>query len=411
MRWNDNENIGMCATSPKSRTNSTPLHLGRWVLVLLSLIAPASWAAANDIADMLVQDAPSALRSDTEVIRFVESSAALQAEPEINAELVNSIESLSEVVVFPIWVAGPVTANAYSKITNKVAQAAGLGNIAVIYPDIGEPYRSVFRQIIEGIEDKAKGRVTSFAVGANSNAGDLNDTLRRSDTRVVIALGRQGVKATSSLDNDIDVVVGGVLTPPEKGARTLQVNTLSPDPALLFSRLKGMMPKARRIFTVYDPRQNEWLIELAKEGARAQGLELVPYRVQDLRSAVHAYQEILSIADGSRDALWLPQDSTSVEESTVLPLVLQESWASNLAVFSSSFSHVKRGVLFSLYPDNVELGRHLADNALGILATGGSAAAMSPLREVLMAVNLRTAKHLGLSTSRLQSFDMAFPEQ
>lgn len=401
----------MCATSPKSCTNSSPLQLGGWVLVLLSLIAPASWATANDIADMSVQDAPSALRGDAEVIRFVESSATLRVEPEINAELVSSIESLSEVVVFPIWVAGSVTANAYSKIANKVAQATGLGNIAVIYPDIGEPYRSVFRQIIEGIEDKAKGRVTSFAVGANSNAGDLNDTLRRSDTKVVIALGRQGVKATSSLDSDIDVVVGGVLTPPEKGARALQVNTLSPDPALLFSRLKGMMPKARRIFTVYDPRQNEWLIELAKEGARAQGLELVSYQVQDLRSAVHAYQEILSIADSSRDALWLPQDSTSVEESTVLPLVLQESWSSNLAIFSSSFSHVKRGVLFSLYPDNVELGRHLADNALGILAAGGSAAAMSPLREVLMAVNLRTAKHLGLSTGRLQSFDMAFPEQ
>jgi putative ABC transport system substrate-binding protein len=57
------------------------------------------------------------------------------------------------------------------------------------------------------------------------------------------------------------------------------------------------------------------------------------------------------------------------------------------------------------------LGRHLAGDALGILAAGGGVAAMSPLREVLMAVNLRTAKHLGLSTGRLQSFDMAFPEQ
>jgi putative ABC transport system substrate-binding protein len=36
---------------------------------------------------------------------------------------------------------------------------------------------------------------------------------------------------------------------------------------------------------------------------------------------------------------------------------------------------------------------------------------MLPLREVLMAINLRTAKHLGINTSRTQSFDMAFPEQ
>jgi putative ABC transport system substrate-binding protein len=108
----------------------------------------------------------------------------------------------------------------------------------------------------------------------------------------------------------------------------------------------------------------------------------------------------------------LPQDSTTVEESAVLPLVLQESWGRNLAVFSSSFGHVRRGVLFSLYPNNDELGRQLAGSALGFLASGRSeSSGMVPLRAVLMAINLRTAKHLGLNTSRPQSFDMTFPEQ
>jgi putative ABC transport system substrate-binding protein len=92
--------------------------------------------------------------------------------------------------------------------------------------------------------------------------------------------------------------------------------------------------------------------------------------------------------------------------------VLKESWDNNLAVFSSSFGHVRRGVLFSLYPNNVELGRHLAGSALGMIASGGSeVSSMLPLREVLIAINLRTAKHLGLTISRPQSFDMAFPEQ
>ena len=192
----------------------------------------------------------------------------------------------------------------------------------------------------------------------------------------------------------------------------MQVNSLSPDPALLFSRLKGMMPKARRVFTVYDPRQNAWMMRLAKEAAHEQGLELISYEAQDLRSAMHAYQEILATADSSQDALWLPQDSTTVEDSTVLPMVLQETWSRNLAVFSSSFGHVRRGVLFSLYPNNVELGRHLAGSALDFLASGADeASGMFPLREVLMAINLRTAKHLGLNTGRPQSFDMAFPEQ
>ena len=68
-------------------------------------------------------------------------------------------------------------------------------------------------------------------------------------------------------------------------------------------------------------------------------------------------------------------------------------------------------MLFSLYPDNAELGRHLAESALGFVASGDYGEhGMILLREVLMAVNLRTARHLGLNSSR-QSFDMVFPEQ
>ena len=101
-----------------------------------------------------------------------------------------------------------------------------------------------------------------------------------------------------------------------------------------------------------------------------------------------------------------------MEESTVLPMVLKESWDRNLAVFSSSFGHVRRGVLFSLYPNNVELGRHLGGSALNFMTSGSNeTSGMLPLREVLMAVNLRTARHLGVNTNRAQNFDMSFPEQ
>lgn len=303
-------------------------------------------------------------------------------------------------------------ASADASPARKIALVSGGGSIAVIYPDIGEPYRTVFAQIIGGIEDRAKMQVGKYAVGQNVDIAELKNTLRSQEVKVVIALGRQGMKIAATLDRNIGVVVGGVIMPPENEMRDLPVNSLSPDPALLFSHLKRLVPAAQRVFTVYDPRQNAWMMRLAKDAARAQGLELMVYEAQDLRGAVHAYQEIFAAADNRRDALWLLQDSTTVEDGSVLPLVLNESWAHNLAVFSSSFGHVRRGVLFSLYPDNAGLGRHLADTALGFLASGDyGERGMILLREVLMAINLRTAKHLGLNTSLTQGFDMAFPEQ
>jgi putative ABC transport system substrate-binding protein len=92
-------------------------------------------------------------------------------------------------------------------------------------------------------------------------------------------------------------------------------------------------------------------------------------------------------------------------------LVLQESWSQDIAVFSSNFVHVRRGVLFSLYPDNVALGKSLAGLAQGMLVSGNDGThGMLPLRDVQSAVNLRTAQHLGINPARQQGFDLIFPE-
>lgn len=296
----------------------------------------------------------------------------------------------------------------------RLAAAGGsIGPIAVLYPDIGEPYRSVFWKIIEGIEDKTNAKVASYAVGPNFNPQTVSSDLKRQDIKVVIALGRNGLKAAGTLDREFGVIGGGVVSPPENETRSGTILSLAPDPSLLFSRLKALSPKIQRIHVVYDPRQSAWLIKLAREAARNHGHELVAIEAQDLKSALAIYQNILANADGKRDALWLPQDSTTVEESLVLPLVLQESWNRGIPVFSSNVSHVKRGALFALYPNNVEIGRNLAASALGIVAGTASARGLLPMRDVLTAFNTRTANHLGInpSSSQQQDFSLLFPEQ
>lgn len=284
--------------------------------------------------------------------------------------------------------------------------------LAVVYPDIGEPYRSVFTAIIEGIEDRLKTRVSSYAIGTPGNAQALVRELRRREVRTVILLGRNGLKLASLLDRQVGVVAGGVLSVPEGQAQSLSVLSLAPDPALLFAQLKSMVPGARRVLVVYDPRQNAWLLRLAREAARAQGLELAAHEAVDLKAAIRHYKDTLANADPKHDVLWLPQDATTVEDSAVVPLVMREAWNQNVPVFSSNVSHVKRGALFSLYPNNQALGRSLAAWALGHLASAPAPArGILPLRDVFVAVNTRTAQHLGLRLDDPpQRFDLVFPE-
>lgn len=284
-------------------------------------------------------------------------------------------------------------------------------SIAVIYPSIAEPYRQIFVKIIEGIESEVGSGIGDYPVYADTNISELKASLLNQNTKVVIALGRQGMQTATALNTDIGMVAGGVLTVPQNEVHGQTIISLAPEPALLFARMKTLMPATKRIFVVYDPGINGWLIKLAQEASRAQGLELITYEAQDLRSAVQAYQAIFAAADSRSDAVWLPQDSTTVEENSILPLVLQESWNRSIAVFSSNFSHVRRGVLFSLYPDNVALGRTLAGVAQSIARGEYVKRGMMPLRDVQSAVNLRTAQHLGINPVRVQGFDTAFPEQ
>ncbi|HYD96496.1 MAG TPA: ABC transporter substrate binding protein [Noviherbaspirillum sp.] len=292
------------------------------------------------------------------------------------------------------------------------ADTQAAGTLAVVYPDIGEPYRSVFAKIIEGIEDGARSAVRSYPIAANQDPAELNAQLKRNGTRGVIALGRQGLRATAGLDRDIPVVVGGVLAIPDAENRSLTGISLTPDPALLFARLKSLMPGVKRVIVVYDPQHNEWLIRLAREAARTQGLELAAHEARDMSTAARAYESVFAGSDSRRDAVWLPQDTTTVDENTILPLVLKESWNRSVPVFSSSFVHVKKGALFALYPNNVELGRTLAGSAQALMAGDARRRGLVPLREVQTAVNLRTASHIGLNISFQQqrSFDFIFPE-
>jgi putative ABC transport system substrate-binding protein len=282
--------------------------------------------------------------------------------------------------------------------------------LAVIYPDIGEPYRRVFSEIIGGIEEQSKAKARAFPVAAGSEPADVQSGLRAAGARVVIALGRLGMKAASTLDPSVAVVVGGVSAVPDPDKLT--GISLMPDPALLFTQLRALVPGVRRVLVVYNPLSNEPLIKLAREAAKAQGLELQALEALDLAAAARRYEAALASADARRDALWLPQDLTTVDETTILPIVLRESWNRGLPIFSSSVLHVKKGALFALYPNNAGLGRELAALAMSLQNGEPVRRGIAPLRSVHAALNSRTASHIGLTLApgQQQAFDAIYPE-
>lgn len=281
-------------------------------------------------------------------------------------------------------------------------------SIAVIYPDIREPYRSIFLKIIKGIEDRLKKTVEIYSLEENYDIEAIKDYFRKARIRGVIALGSRGLSAAKDLQSMFHVVVGAVLTSPN--GEKLTGISLTPDPAILFQKLLEIAPDIKRITLIYNRDQTEWLIERAIKSARFYGIEINTFPVKNIREAAGLYRDILRRLEEGEDAIWLPQDFT-IDEQAILPLILREAWDRNLVVFSSNLAHVPRGALLALYPDNERMGHSLAELALKKIKNGEKLTRIMPLRDLLIAVNTRTADHLGLNlTSRMKrNFNLIFP--
>lgn len=285
-------------------------------------------------------------------------------------------------------------------------------SIAIIYPDLPEPARTIFTKIIEGIEEQTKTKFRSNAITDKQEAVELYNQLKRNGAKVVIALGGQGLRVAPSFPSDLPVVLGGVISIPEGDSNKFLGISLTPDPALLFSHLKEISPGIKRVIVIYDPKNNEWLLKFARTAAKSQGIELITHEARDLASAARLYESVFASVDSKIDAIWLPQDRTTVDETTILPIVLKESWNRNIPIISSSPVHVKKGILFALQPNYIDLGHNLANSAMAILAGDASKRGMQPLRDVQTALNVRTASHIGLNIGSQQqrNFNFIYPE-
>ena len=281
--------------------------------------------------------------------------------------------------------------------------------VVILFPEVREPYRSVFLKITEGIVDGLKVPSTQYVVGEAEDIVALGQRLRSEQAKVVVALGRVGLLAVQSFPPELQVVLGAALIPRESGSAS--GISLTPSPEVMFGWLRELSTDVKRVTVVYNQRRDEWIIAKAREAAKQHGLVLNALPAENIREAAEQYRNFFGqLKDGS-EALWLPQDAGILDENALLPTVLKEAWEKNLVVFSSNPEHVKKGVLFSLYPDNLGLGRSLAALVQERLQAPGESPRILPLGDLLIAVNSRTAEHLGLklSSQDKRRFNLIFP--
>jgi putative tryptophan/tyrosine transport system substrate-binding protein len=277
--------------------------------------------------------------------------------------------------------------------------------IVIVCPEMQEPYRMVFAEMADGVNSALQSTPPLYMVSGKSDVNDLQQKIKQSGAKVIVTLGRQGLKVVAGVGGDLPVVLGGVMSAPEENTgHTVVGLSLTPDPMPMFTRLKNLLPEVKKVVVVYNPKYTGWLMKFAQEAAKSNGMELEAIAVTSTELAAQQYQKIFSNIERGKVALWLPQDATSVDERVILPFVLKEIWERAIPTISSSLSHVQRGVLFAMYPDNKKFGVALGELAVHVAHADRIASPFRPFRNVQSTVNARIATHLGVQPAALQRY-------
>ncbi len=283
--------------------------------------------------------------------------------------------------------------------------------VGIIVPELRAPFKIIFDAVTEGVDAGLNQRTSKLTLKKDYDSKDIVRWIQKENIEAVITLGGLGQKASMYVPNSTPIVQGALLSA-SPNVNNFPGVALTPDPKALFDLLHRLDDTRKKIIVVYNPAKNQWVVDLAKRQTAANDVQVVAYKATDIKQAAIIYDEIFSRDDLDSIALWLLQDRKVVDSKVVLPFILEKAWQKELVVFSSALSHVKKGVLFSMYPNNELHGKQLAELILSESAgKNGENNRMFPSVGLQDAINIRTAEHLGLNLSRskLREFDVVFP--
>jgi len=274
--------------------------------------------------------------------------------------------------------------------------------LAVVFPQVRQPFQKVYQTIAKGAAEGFAGPTSEIILDADKPATDLESRIA---DHMVVALGGRGITELQPITLAHPLVVGAV------SRRIPHVYGMSmvPEESLIVTKLHVLAPEVRRVFVIVRSHDNIIDPKSAQLAFNQLGIQLHIHEAEDLRAAAGIYRKVIRSL-GSGDAVWIPSGDRFVGNA-LLSILLQASWKSEFVVFSSNPTHVKRGALFSVYPDNFQMGVRLGELARKIAEGEQQQAGMEPLQSVFVTLNERTSNHLGilLTDDMKEHIDLVLP--
>lgn len=283
-------------------------------------------------------------------------------------------------------------------------------NFAVIYPEVRAPFTAIFREIINGIDDQLDNDFIEISLPQDITLDELEKQLKANHINSAIVLGSRGLRLAAEINGNRKIVSGAAISTPQTCPTNVSCLSMLLSPGKMLAQLKSLAPQIKNVHVVYNKGRDKWLIEMATSAAKKLGITIKAVAAGGLRANAEFYRDTVKVLDNT-DALWLLQRDPALRDKNLIEVILEAAWKRDFVVFSSNPTHVKKGALFAMYPNNSGLGKRLAEMALSL--TNGKTYETQPLTNLNTAINLRTAGHLELNISRDQeeTFNLIFPSR
>jgi putative ABC transport system substrate-binding protein len=276
-------------------------------------------------------------------------------------------------------------------LASRATRSARASRVLVLYPELPEPERRLFRVIVENFSSatSAAGLIPiERALPGTERPAAVERLISDERPAAIVALGSAAISLAEQAHPSIPIIAGAAeiqVPTPGLGGISLIAN-----PHQVFATLTEIAPNIKSIAVVLQIERFGWLRPHMEQAARDQAMQLSVYPAQTIAEAASQYLTILRQSNPKEDSLWLLNQRDFLTPDT-LPRLIEEAWARDIVVFSSVLEHVNQGALFAHYLSPATLGRRLSR----LTVTAGERPSPITLDDApARAINLRTARHL-----------------
>lgn len=282
--------------------------------------------------------------------------------------------------------------------------------VAIVYPDVRAPFSRIFEDIIQGIQQELPDKTHKIILPKNTDKIALNKELSSNSFDSIILLGSNALKLAKTIHHNKEIVSGATLATPRICPSNISCISMLPSPEKMFGLLKTNSPKTQHIHVIYNSPADDWLISQAQVAAESLNIQLTASPTENTKAHAKLLKKTVDRI-GPTDALWLLQRDRVIRDRGVFSNVLESAWKNEFVIFSSNPAHVRKGVLFAFYPNNIDLGITLGQEVIS--RRNGNEPIVKPLGDLSIAINTRTADHLRLNLQKTdrEQFDLIFPSK